>query len=246
MFFRPKFLPKQSPFFFAALLLAGLFASGSVFAGDGQSALEQAREAGNLVRSAERHFHAGRLDQASEELARAEALIEAAEAKEDLPQVRSARSRFDRLNQSVQRRLEQAEAAAQPAAEPPPPATPPPVAETPAEPAAAPVAAEPPARLSGAQARNYRLVDQDMRNTRNRLTTPQWWEFRQSERDQRLAQAEADAGEFRARLDALNAELDPSLLQAEPVQNSEAQLAEIRELIAQRRGETEPVEDVSP
>ncbi|TVQ40879.1 MAG: hypothetical protein EA370_03030 [Wenzhouxiangella sp.] len=95
--------------------------------------------------------------------------------------------------------------------------------------------------MSGAQARNYRLVDQDMRNTRNRLSTPQWGEFNQSERDQRLAQAEADADQFRARLDALNAELDPALLQADPVQNSEAELAEIRALIAQRREAPEPV-----
>ena len=237
---------KQSPFFFAVLLLAGLFAGSPLWASDAQTALEQAREAGNLVRSAERHLHAGRLDEASAELAQAEALLETAEAAGDSPQVRSARSRFDRLNQNVQRRLEQRDAAAQPAAaSAPAPAAPPQPGETAPARATAPAAAEPPPRMSGAQARNYRLVDQDMRNTRNRLTTPQWREFSQAERDQRLAQAEADADQFRTRLDALNAELDPALLQAEPVQNSEAQLAEIRTLIAQRREAPEPVAEVS-
>ncbi|MCH8477018.1 MAG: hypothetical protein LAT56_03635 [Wenzhouxiangella sp.] len=238
-------MSKQSPFFFAALLLASLLSGSPLWAGDAQTALEQAREAGNLVRSAERHFHAGRLEQARDELAEAESLLEAAEAEGDTPQVRSARSRFDRLNQNVQRRLDQA-AAEQPAAPAiPAPAAPAPAAETaPAQ--AAPAADTPPARMSGAQARNYRLVDQEMRRTRDLLTTFRWWEFSQSERDQRLERATTEADEYRARLDALNAELDPALLEAEPVQNSEAQLAEIRELITQRQGETEPVEDVSP
>ncbi len=221
-------LSGKSPFFSAALLLAGLLFGNPLLADEAQTALEQAREAGNLVRSAERHLHAGRLDQAGEELAQAEALIVAAEAAGDSPQVRSARSRFDRLNQNVQRRLEQRETAAEPAA------------------GSAPAPAEPPPRMSGAQARNYRLVDQEMRRTRDLLTTHRWWEFSQDERDQRLARATVETDEFRDQLDALNAELDPALLQAEPVQNSEAQLAEIRELIAQRRDETEPVEEVSP
>ena len=208
----------------ALVMLICLLSAGPLLTADSPSALEQAREASGLVRSAERHFHAGRLDQAREELARAEALIQAAEAREDLPQIRSARSSFDRLNQNLQRRLGQAEAA----------------------PAQAPAATAPPPAMSGAQARDYRLVDQEMRRTRDLLTTHRWWEFSQDERDQRLARAEAEADEFRAQLDALNAALDPSVLQAEPVQNSEAQLAEIRELIAQRRDETEPVESVSP
>ncbi|AGA35315.1 hypothetical protein TVNIR_3686 [Thioalkalivibrio nitratireducens DSM 14787] len=206
---------------FFGLLLGG----GQAFAGDAQAALEQAREASNLVRSAERHFHSGRLEQARDELAQAEALLEAAEAEGDLPQVRGARSRFDRLNQNVQRRLEQA------------------APEQPGAPAA-PATAAP--RMSGAQARDYRLVDQDMRRTRDRLTTPRWWDLSQSDRDQRLAQATTEADEFRARLDALNAALDPALLQADPVHNSEAGLTEIRELIAQRRDETEPAEEVPP
>ena len=228
----------------ALVILVCLLIGAPSLPADGPSALEQAREANSLVRSAERHFHAGRLDQASEELARAEALIKAAEAREDLPQIRSARSSFDRLNQSVQRRLAQAQAA-QPAVAPTP-ASPPGVSETAPAQAPALATAEPPPRMSGAQARDYRLVDQEMRRTRDLLTTFRWWEFSQDERDQRLARAAAEADEFRAQLDALNAALDPALLQTEPVQNSEAQLAEIRELIAQRRDETEPVAEVSP
>lgn len=243
---RLKSFCNRSPFIMAFLLLAGLVLLGAqAFADESQTAVEQAREAGNLVRSAERHFHAGRLDQARDELAQAENLLEAAEAEGDLPQVRSARSRFDRLNQSVQRRLDQ-EKAEKPAAEAAPSAAAPaPAADTTPE-QVAPAATEPPPRLSGAQARNYRLVDQDMRSTRNRLNDPRWWEYSQSDRDQRLEQAAAEADGFRTRLDELNAELDPALLKAEPVQNSEAQLAEIRNLIAQRRGESEPVEEVSP
>ena len=223
---RQKPLPDCKVFFVVLGLFFGLLlGSGQALAGGAQTALEQAREAGNLVRSAERHFHAGRLEQARDQLAQAEALLEAAEAEGDLPQVRGARSRFDRLNQNVQRRLEQA------------------AAEQPAAPAA-PATAAP--RMSGAQARDYRLVDEEMRRTRDRLTTPRWWDLSQSDRDQRLAQATTDADEFRSRLDALNAALDPALLQADPVRNSEARLAEIHELIAQRRDETEPVEEISP
>lgn len=226
MCMRMKSLPERSGLLAVLGLFLGLVLGGGLaLAADAGTALEQAREAGNLVRSAERHFHAGRLEQAQDELTQAQALLEAAEAEGDLPQVRGARSRFDRLNQSVQRRLEQT------------------AAEQPAAPAA-PDTAVP--RMSGAQARDYRLVDQDMRRTRDRLATSRWWDLRQSDRDQRLAQATNEADEFRTRLDALNAALDPALLQAEPVQNSEAQLAEIRELIAQRRDETEPVEEILP
>lgn len=206
------------------VLAAPFFISWNIPGAQAQTQAEQVREINNLLRSAERHFHGGRFGGARQELDQAESILQSAEA-EDTPQIRGARSRYDRLNRNVQRRMGETEAAA-----PAGPATP----------------AATAARMSGADARNYRLLDQEMRRTRNRLTDHRWWEISQPDRDGRLKEAGRDVDKYRSKLDGFNANLDPALLESEAVQNSEALLAEIQNLISKRSGEAEPVEEVSP
>lgn len=209
----------------ACAVLAGpFFFSWNIPAAQAQTQAEQIREINNLLRSAERHFHGGRFEEARQELDQAESILQSAEA-EDTPQIRGARSRYDRLSQNVQRRMGETATSA---------------------PAAPATSAAPAARMSGADARNYRLLDQEMRRTRNRLTDHRWWEISQSDRDGRLKEAGRDVDNYRSKLDGFNSDLDPALLESEAVQNSEALLADIQTLISKRSSESEPVEEASP
>ncbi|MBM9536277.1 hypothetical protein [Desulfobulbus alkaliphilus] len=188
-----------------------------------QSQAEYLREANNLIRSAERSFHGGKLEEARMELDKANQALEAAAAEGDSPQLSSARTRYDRLSGNVDRRLEDAVSASVSTAPTPTPQT---------------------ARFPAS--RDLRELNREMERTRSNLNDHRWWDLSPSIRETRLQGASESVDTYRERLDAIIASVDPAFHDSPEIRESQAILADISPLIQQRSTETEPVEESSP
>ena len=213
-----------------------------------QTQAETIREINTLLRKAERSFHIGKFEQARQELDQIETMLEAADAGGDTPQLKSARTKHERLVNSLERRMSPTGSSTAEPAKPAVRATP----ATPPQPAGKKaVAGEPaPARqavkLSASDARKFRELNREMEKTRNRLTDSRWWELTSSTRDNRLKEAGMDSENYRRQLDDIVSGMDAALSETDEVRESRSMLADIQNLIRQRGRETEPAREVPP
>ena len=190
-----------------------------------QTQADYLREANNLIRSAERSFHGGKLEEARKELDKANQALEAAAVEGDSPQLSSTRTRYDRLSGNVDRRLKDA---------------------VPSTVSTAPVPAAQAARFPASPARDLRELNREMERTRSNLNDHRWWDLSPSIRETRLQGASESVDTYRERLDAIVTAVDPGLHDSPEIRESQAILADISPLIQQRSIETEPVEESSP
>jgi len=213
-----------------------------------QTQAETLKEINTLLRSAERSLHSGRFDEMRQDLDRIAPLLEAAEAGGESPQVKTARSRYEKLARDLDRRTSPpASPAVSPTAAPRPakpaapvaPGVPPAAAERPA-PSAKPV------KMPASTARHFRELNRQMENTRSSLSYEPWWDLTPSMRESRLRTAAQAEEKYRAQLDQLRSALDAEWRQAPEVQESEALLAEVEAWLQRRTRETEPVKEVPP
>ena len=196
---------------------------GLTSAAQAQSPADLLKEANNLLRTAERSMHSGKYEEARQELEKVDRLLASAPA-DDSPQLKTIRSKYSKLSTDIERRLGPATATAAGAAQP-----------------AVAAATAPAAKMPASIQRQFRELQREMDKTKHSLAYDKWWDLAASMREGRISTAEKAIGDYRAQLDGLKAELDPSLAGVADVTDSEALLATIVTLHAQRVSEPEPV-----
>lgn len=203
------------------LMLGFCLVTGGVASAQGQA--DQIKQANDLLRTAERNLHGGKADLAREDLNKAAALLEAAAAGGENPQLKTAVNKHAKLLADVERRSGQKQSVS-------------------AAPAAASGAAGT-AKMSASTGRQFLELNREMGKTKTSLSYEKWWDLAPSMRESRLQSADQNIAAFRKQLDELKAGLDPALADAPQVRENETLLAEIISWRERRGSETEPVAD---